>query len=253
MKNHLSTGCLVLGILCFLYFAGIVIYAGIRTSICWVWALGGALFLFLWRALIYQNAHPGSGLRFVTGGLGLLLAAGVAVCLIIGSRIVGAMTAKPRADLQYVVVLGAQVKGTRPSRALRKRLDEAVAYAGENPGTLFVLSGGQGPDEGISEAECMYNYMTEKGVPSERLLLEDQSTSTQENLEFSDELYSLKKYSVGVLSNNFHVYRAMELAKHQGYEDVSGIPAPSDLGMQPHNILREVCCVLLEKAKGTIN
>lgn len=253
MKTHLSTGCLVLGILCFLYFIGIVLYAGIRTSICWVWALAGALFLFLWRALIYENTHPDTWLRFVTGVLGVLIAVGVIITLIIGGRIVGAMKAKPRAGLEYVVVLGAQVKGTKPSRALRKRLDEAVSYAGENPGTSFVLSGGKGPDEGISEAECMYRYMTEQGISPERLLMEDQSTSTQENLVFSDRLYDLKEHSVGILSNNFHVYRAMELAKHQGYTDVTGIPAPSDAGMQPHNIMREICCVLLEKMRGTVD
>ncbi len=252
MKVHLSAGCLFLGILCFSYFAGIVAYAGIRTSICWAWALGGALFLFLWRALLYQDAHPESALRYVTGGIGILIAAGLLVLLVIGSRVVSAMNGTPKPHLAYVIVLGAQVNGTQPSRALRRRLDEAVAYAEQNPDTLFVLSGGKGPDEGISEAECMYRYMTARGVSPERLLLEDQSASTRENLELSDRLYDLKPRSVGVLSNSFHLYRAVELAKRQGYEDVSGIPASSDIWMQPHNILREICCVLVEKVRGIL-
>lgn len=243
MRNCLQTGCLIIGILCFFYYILIVVYAGFRTSIAWIWVLGGALFLFLWRALAYEAAHPGTKLVIVTRVLGILIAIGVLVILTIGSRIVGAMTSQVPADLDYVVVLGAQVRGTLPSRALRRRLDCAVAYAQENPDTIFVLSGGQGEDEGISEAACMYTYLTENGVSADRLLLENRSTSTRENLRFSDELYDLKDRRVGILSNSFHVYRAMLLAGQEGYQDACAIPASSDLWMQPHNILREICAI----------
>lgn len=253
MKNILQTGCLILGVLCFLYYVGIVIYAGINTSFAWIWLFGAALFLFLRYALIYQSTHPGTWLRYVTVGAGVLIIAGTLIIVIAGSRIAGAMVRRPEADLEYVIVLGAQVRGTSPSRALRKRLDRAVEYAGDNPQTVFILSGGQGPDEGISEAECMYNYMTDKGIVKERLLLEDRSTSTLENLRFSDELYRLKEKSVGILSNNFHIYRAMALATRLGYTDISGIPAPSDIGMQPHNILREICSLLVESLRGNVS
>ncbi|MDO4321901.1 MAG: YdcF family protein [Lachnospiraceae bacterium] len=252
MRNCLQTGCLALGILCFFYYIAIVIYAGFHTSMSWLWLLGSALFLFLWRAMIYQSRHPESWIRFLTGTLGILILLGVLVLLVVGSRIVGAMASAPQKELDYVVVLGAQVRGTAPSRALRRRLDRAVTYAEENPETVFVLSGGQGPDEGISEAECMYNYMTQKGIEPSRLLLEDKSTSTKENLVYSAELYGLKKASVGILSNNFHVYRAVQLAKKEGYQQTCGIPASADIGMQPHNILREICCVLVEAVRGNI-
>ena len=75
--------------------------------------------------------------------------------------IIGAMTAKAPQNLDYVIVLGAHVRGTVPSRALRKRLDCAKAYAEENPDTIFFLSGGQGSGEDITEAEAMYRYLTE--------------------------------------------------------------------------------------------
>ena len=253
MRVHvIQTGCLILGILCFFYYVGIVLYAGLRTSISWVWLLAAGVFLFLWRALIWQQNHPGSWIRYVTGVLGVLLVVGFIVILAIGTRVVGAMVQEPETGLDCVIVLGAQVRGAASSRALRRRLDCAVEYAQKNPETVFVLSGGQGPDERISEAECMYYYMVEHGVSKERLLLEDQSTSTKENLEFSDRLYSLKEKRVGILSNNFHIYRALALAGQEGYRMVCGVPASSDAGMQPHNILREVCCVLLELAKGNI-
>lgn len=247
MRGYLQTGCLILSILCFFYYLGIVVYSGFHTSISWIWLLGGGLFLFLWRAIMYQRAHPDTALRFVTAALLGLLAAGIVVILVIGSRVIGGMVEKAEQRLDYVIVLGARVKGTSPSRALRRRLDRAVQYAEENPETVFVLSGGQGPDEGISEAECMYRYLTQSGVDEKRLLLEDKSTSTKENLQFSDEMYGLKEKSVGVLSNDFHIYRAVQFAKNQGYRDVFGIPASADPVMQPHNILREICCLLAAK------
>ena len=92
----------------------------------------------------------------------------------------------------------------------------------------------------------MYEYLTQKGVAADRLLLEDQSTSTEENLRFSDEKYHLKDKKVGVISNNFHIYRAVKFARAAGYESVSGIPASADLGMQPHNILREICALIVD-------
>lgn len=253
MKTILQTGCLVLAILCIGYYGAIVLYAGWNTSFSWIWLLGSALLLFLWRALIYQAAHPKTWLRYVTGLLGALVILGALLIAVIGSRVVGAMMRRPEQGLEYVIVLGAQVRGTSPSRALRKRLDRAVEYAQENPETIFVLSGGQGPDEEISEAACMYNYMTDKGIDPERLLLEDRSTSTRENLRFSDELYQLKDHTVGVLSNNFHIYRAMAFARSEGYGQVCAIPAPADIGMQPHNMLREICGVIVELIRGGIS
>ncbi|MCI8318725.1 MAG: YdcF family protein [Lachnospiraceae bacterium] len=246
MKNYLQTGCLVLGILCFLYYIAIGLYAGFQTSIVWIWLVGGGFCMFLWQLLLHQDRNPSATVRFVIGVMGALVAVGMVVIAVFGSRIVGAMSVKPESGLDYVVVLGAQVRGKAPSRALRRRLDRAVAYAQENPDSIFVLSGGQGPDEEISEAQCMYQYMMQKGIAAERLLLEDQSTSTEENLRFSDEKYELKNKKVGVVSNNFHIYRAVKFARAAGYQSVSGIPASADLGMQPHNILREICALLVD-------
>lgn len=245
MKHILQTGCLILGILCFLYYIGITLYAGIRTSLAWLWVLGGLFFLLLWRLQLRAAANPeATMIRYAVRGMFALLLVALVVIVLVGSRIVAGMYTQPEAGLDYVIILGAQVRGERPSRALRRRLDRAVQYAQENPDTILILSGGQGPDEGISEAECMRRYLTEKGLPGERLILEDKSTSTRENLRFSAEFLNPSGDRVGVLTNSFHVYRALMAAKAQGYAHASGIPASSDLGMQPHNVLREICGVL---------
>lgn len=253
MKHVLQTGCLILGILCLLYFAGIMLYVGSTEWFQFVWLAAGGMFLILRYMLIYQSMHPGSLVRYLTGTAFVLIAAGVLVICVIGSRIVGTMTAEPEENLDYVIVLGAQVRGTRPSRALRKRLDRALEYAKENQDTVFIVSGGQGADEEISEALCMYQYMEENGMDMERVIQEDRSTSTLENLEFSAEFLDKKEDRIGILSNNFHIYRALALAKQQGYEQICGIPAHSDPFMQPHYVLREICAVLVLMLRGTVS
>ena len=154
---------------------------------------------------------------------GILIAIGILVVGFIGAHIFAGMRQKPEQNLPYVIVLGAQVRGTKVSKALRKRLDCAAEYAKENPDTIFFLSGGQGDGEDITEAEAMQEYLIEAGVDAKRLRMEDRSTTTWENLKFCNELQPLHTERVGILSNDFHIYRAVQMARQQGYEDVCGI------------------------------
>lgn len=114
-------------------------------------------------------------------------------CMMLGTIAANAVSARqePPPDRDYVVVLGCAIrKDGTPTPLLRGRLDRALAFAtkqealtGKAP--LFVLSGGQGADEVVSEAECMRSYLAERGVPYARMILEDRSTDTAENLRFS--------------------------------------------------------------------
>ncbi len=253
MKNVLQTGCLILGILCLFYFTAILIYVGSTEWFQFVWVFAGVLLLLLWCALVYQSSHPDTWLRYVTGAALVLILAGAVMILVFGSRVVRGMTAQPEEELDYVIVLGAQVRGTQPSRALRRRLDRTLEYAAENPDTVFILSGGQGTDEEISEAQCMYQYLKENGMDTSRLILEDRSTSTQENLEFSAVFLDRDRDRIGILSNNFHICRALALAEKEGYRNVCGIPAPSDPGMQPHYVLREICALAVNTLREMIS
>ena len=88
-------------------------------------------------------------------------------------------------NLDYLIVLGAHVDGTRLTLALLERTRRALQYLKENPRTIAVLSGGRGSGEQISEAQAMFHYLTAHGIPKERLILEDRSVNTKENLAFS--------------------------------------------------------------------
>lgn len=121
---------------------------------------------------------------------------------------------KPEADglYDYAVVLGAKVNGEVPSMSLQHRLDAALAYALEQTHVRLILSGGQGSGEDISEAEAMRRYLTENGIAEERLIIEDQSTSTYENLAFSLEKIDAEINGLTIITSDYHLARAKWLA-----------------------------------------
>lgn len=136
----------------------------------------------------------------------------------------------PEEPADAVIVLGAGVNGTQPSLSLRTRLDAAADYLAANPEVPAVLTGGQGYGEEITEAQCMYNYLTERGVDADRLILEESASNTAENFAFSREL--LKEAgvdpsadTVAVVTNDFHIARAKLLAARNGYGYAVGVPA----------------------------
>ena len=127
----------------------------------------------------------------------------------------------------YVVVLGAGVRGTVPSMSLQERIDAAYDYLTANPDTTAILSGGQGKGEDISEAACMYRELTQMGIDGSRLLLEESSTSTIENLKNSMDILEaetgIRPKRIGIVSSEYHIFRACLFAKALELESV-GIP-----------------------------
>lgn len=146
-----------------------------------------------------------------------------------------------------VIVLGAGLRGSSPSRVLSDRLDKAVLYAEENPYSIIVVSGGQGQGEDISEAESMETYLIDKGVDSSRILKEAGSESTYENFLFSkeicDEYFASPDYSTCFITNEFHIYRALQLARKAGF-DPRWIHSSTHWYLIPVCYIRECAAVL---------
>ncbi|MFJ7747370.1 YdcF family protein [Peribacillus sp. NPDC097295] len=127
-------------------------------------------------------------------------------------------------DAGYLIVLGARVKGTVPSLSLQYRIDKAADYLKANGNTVAIVSGGRGPGEDITEAEAMKQGLIKLGIAEARIILEDQSTSTKENIAFSKGLIP-DPSSVGlIVSNDFHLYRAVKMAENEGLV-MTGVPA----------------------------
>lgn len=144
----------------------------------------------------------------------------------------------------YAIVLGAGVNGTVPSLSLHRRLEAALKYAGENPNATLILSGGQGRGEEISEARCMFDWLTRNGVDADRLIMEDNSTSTRENLTFSREIIDSlggTEKPVAIVTAGYHLARAELMAGDLGYETVTSYPAPAGYPVLELNYyLREI-------------
>ncbi len=125
---------------------------------------------------------------------------------------------EPAADgtNDYAIILGAKVKKDSLSLSLQYRLDAALQYANDHPHLTIILSGGQGSDEPISEAEAMRRFLTENGIAEGRLILETASTSTYENILFSKKLLPSEIQSVTIITSDYHLARARKIAANLG-------------------------------------
>lgn len=146
---------------------------------------------------------------------------------------------------ETVLVLGCSVKGERPSRMLRQRIEAATEYLEKNPDSKAVLSGGQGPDEKISEAECMRRELVRRGIAADRLYLEDRSTSTEENVAFSAKIIEQNGLNrhVTVVTSDFHCRRGMLLCQRAGLT-ASSTPAATDVYLLGTYWMREMLAVV---------
>lgn len=147
-------------------------------------------------------------------------------------------------DPQVMIILGCQVRENGPSVLLKDRLDEALSYLEEHPDLTVVVSGGQGPDEPTTEAQAMADYLVERGVEEENILLEGESHNTTQNFQYSKELLSQEDIDcsdgVLVVSNGFHLTRARMLAQRAGFDNVSTLAAPeSHLPSRLYMYIRE--------------
>lgn len=238
---------IIFGILCVGYYIASVIYAGFGASFIWIWLIGGLILMICGGTLEYCRKQ-GIILQIPFSFkciFGTVLACLAFLFLVMEGLIFSGMFQKGEKGLDYIIVLGCQVKGERPSKALTERLETALSYLEENSATKAVLSGGQGKGEDITEAECMRRYLEQAGIDSGRLILEDTSTTTVENLVNSQNYLDEAVDTVGIVTNNFHVYRSVRIARKAGYMQVCGIAAPSRTVLQLHYLVRE--CLALTK------
>lgn len=149
-----------------------------------------------------------------------------------------------------LLVLGCKVYNTRPSLMLSERIEAAAVFLKQNPQIFCVVSGGKGDDEAISEAQCMAETLCDLGISPQRIFLESRSTNTRENIAFSLALIQKENLSSELIlvSNEFHLYRAIKIAKKQGAHAV-GLPAKTAWWLFPTYYVRELLCIAYEKIR----
>ena len=189
--------------------------------------------------VVRKLCSTGSGKGIVIA-VSVILAVAVVYIVILNIMMLRAVYNKPKKP-NVVVVLGCQVRGERPSKMLRLRLDAAKELLDQYPDVKCIVSGGQGSDEKISEAQCMKNYLVEKGVSEDRIIMEDKSTTTSENLEFS--IKKMDELGLGrdmtIVTDGYHLYRASLIAKERGAGEVTTYGADTELRMIPTYWVRE--------------
>ena len=150
----------------------------------------------------------------------------VLLALLIPAGLIGsAMGGRGEPGGETLIVLGTTVNGTEPSPMLRQRLDAALAYLNTYPDSICIVTGGKGSEHNLSEAQCMYNYLTAAGIRGDRITMEDRATSTVENLRYVRAM--LDTNEVDILSSNFHLFRSGLIAKDAGFS-ANLIPAKTE-------------------------
>ncbi len=141
-----------------------------------------------------------------------------------------------------VIVLGAAVHGKTPSHTLKNRLDKAVEYHAKNPDAIIIVSGGQGAQEDIPEAEAMKIYLIEHGVESDKIVKEEKATSTTENFKFSKEILTEhfgNDYTVAFVTNEYHISRASFCADNAGIKNTTHFHSNTSTSYLLSGVLRE--------------
>lgn len=221
---------------------GLSIFAcGLRAAGRWyAWVALVLLLIGLWLLLF---SFGGRTWKTV---LVIILAVMLALFTALEIPVVRASRGDRDNDADYLIVLGAGVRGTVPSLSLSDRLEAALRYLNEHPKATAIVSGGQGKGEDITEAQCMAEWLMEHGIPEERILREERAVNTEENLRFSVLLAGERAENArfAVVSSGYHLYRTKMLARLAGLE-VKTVSAPSSRPiMQLNYYIREAAGVL---------
>ena len=162
--------------------------------------------------------------------------------VIIEALVFTQLGSKDTEQADYVIILGSGIKGTELSLTLKQRLDASLDYVRDHPQIPVIVSGGQGPGESIPEALAMKNYLVDQGIAPAQIIMEDRSTSTQENLAFSKKIIEasgVKHPEIMIVTSDYHMFRSKYIAAKNGCAAEYGISAPSPGYLKPINMIRE--------------
>lgn len=244
MKNILKAICLITGLVLILNGLICIVISSINFGIIASILMGIFAFLVF---LLFEKIEE----LIKTTIKGKVLFVFFAICLMFfiftESVIIFSKVKLCNEEPNIIIVLGAGLKGDKISLTLYYRLLKGLEYLEKNPDAYIVVTGGMGAGETITEAEAMKAFLIRNGVSEEKIIYEDESTSTTENFKFTkkllDEKFEGEEYDVCYTTNSFHVYRAGKIAERQGLI-AYGIPARDVWYMSLTNHIREFFAVV---------
>ena len=247
----------LLALFCIGYFILMMLTIGPGFRFNYVWLLMGLAFIGMALTIAYAKKGFYSLPKGCIIGIQLIVLIGLLLFVLLEGMIVIQAHKQPQNEADYLIVLGAKVNGTKPSHILRKRIEKAYQYWEEHPGCKVIVSGGKGLDEGISEAECMKKELISLGMPEKQIITENQSTSTKENLlncieKMEEDGMAVEQADVIIVTTDFHVFRAVSIAKKLGYQKVEGLASKQVWYLIPTNYVREFLAVIKDFLVGNL-
>jgi len=251
MKKIKGNIMIVFGFVNLIYYA-MLVSIGMHISFSEFWAVIGILFISLGIFTLKDNkyiiekidSNMKKRLKRVTKSV---LMISIAFFCTIEGLIIHAGTTEQMNKSDYLLILGAGLEGNRMSLSLYQRMLKSLEYLKEDKRIKIIVSGGKGPDENITEAEAMKRYLIKNGISENRIILEDKSRNTYENIKFTKQkLLKIDKRSnikLTIITNNFHMYRAKMLAERQGFI-AYGYPATLHPVLMPNFYVREVFALI---------
>ena len=235
-----------LALLCMGY-AGIVYMVGSGTFSFAIWLAASGLFCIAF--FLSRKGRWGRIPRWLRRVMGICIIAGMSFFLISQILILSHFSDKGDADLDYIIVLGAQMRTSGPSVVFQHRLDAAYTYLEQNPHTLCIVTGGKGSNEAQSEGEGGRDYLIRKGIKENRVLAETKAVDTAENIKNTFEMIRENRQEtaalrIGIVTSNFHLFRGIKLAEKEMKLPVSGIAAYTNPLYLPNNMVRECFGIL---------
>ncbi|MFL0253098.1 YdcF family protein [Clostridium neuense] len=247
-KRNLGIFYVILGVFNIIYFAACLITFGFIINFSSFFAFIGFILIVIG---ILKIKIKGSIFKGRSSNILNLFRLLIIIFLIsfaaIESMLIYNSFEKSNRKTDFVVILGAAVRGKTMTLALCQRMEKGLEYLNQYPDIKVVVSGGKGPGEDIPEAEAMKDFLLKHGINQSRIIVEDKSKNTMENLKNTkkelQKLYGQRDFKIALVTNNFHVFRAKMLAERFGFK-VYGIPAPVHPGIVLNSYVREYFAVI---------
>ncbi|GAA0071659.1 YdcF family protein [Clostridium sardiniense] len=233
---------LILGIICLVYFVFVNVVFGYTTFSSFYLVVGLIMIVYYFSV---KKLMQFSWFKEIIKPLRILLIVGIIIFIVVEGMII--MYPKKSAEKsEYVLVLGAGIRGENLTTTLRDRLNAAIRYMDEtNFKGDIIVSGGQGPGESITEAEAMRRYLVKEGINNDKIILENKSTNTFQNFKYTkekiedEEKIDIANADVTVITTDFHALRSSIIAKRNGYENIKFYSSNTEWYLVPSMYARE--------------
>jgi len=230
--------------MCVWYFLALRNFIGYINPFNYIWLAAGAFFAIVTvfiKQLIYIFGRMHKVIKIICLSLIIIFALSF---IIIESLVIANRRSNNYENADYVIILGAGLYRGGPTYTLWRRINSAIVYSRNNPDVKIIVSGGTGEGQRISEAEVMSRVLQNYGIDADRIIIEDKSTNTYENLSFSAEFIDDIEAKIVIASSEFHLFRAKITAKRLGYKNVGTLASWTPRILLPNSLIREYLAIV---------